>query len=163
MAQGRVLESAAFSKCPLLDSSPSRNHTFCIQPANFSTRLGAPGHLPAWLPADCLLQKSPPIRFLRKNNYSEKKKKILIISYTPCDHSFVRLETWVQLQIAHCPFLSHSHRLILVTGKRPSSLFSSWWLKQVGHAQWGDMMWEKWVQLNNRAFNTQLPGPYLAN
>lgn len=120
------------------------------------------GILPAWLPADCPLQQSPLIRFLSKSNYS-RKKPTKLLSNTPCHHGLARLETRAQLRRVHCPFLSHSHPLVLVTGKCPSSPVSSRWLKQVGHARWGDMMWEKWGQLNNRAFNIQLPGPYLAN
>lgn len=142
-------------RCSLLHSAGA----LCWTPVPAGTLQTSPlqgwvhhGILPAWLPADCPLQ----------SNYS-KKNPNLLLSYTPCHHSLVKPETWAQLWRVHCPFLSHSHQLALVTGKCPSLPVNSRWLKQVGHAQRGDMMWEKRVQLNNRAFNTQLPGPYLAN
>lgn len=118
---------------------------------------------PVWLPADCPLQQLPPIRILSKSNYSGKKNTKNYYVALRVTTALVRLETWAQLWRVYCPFLPHSHQLALVTGKCPSSPVNSQWLKQVGQAHWGDMMWEKRVQLNNRAFNTQLPGPYLAN
>lgn len=96
--------------------------------------------LPGWLPAhyNSHFQLDFSVRAIIKRK-KKKKSNSKLISYTPCHHSLVRLETWAQLWRVHCPFLSHSHQLVLVTGKCPSSPVSSWWLKQVGHAPWGDM------------------------